>query len=202
MARTDTPLPPGEFYARSKREAEARACRFDRYGLIRVAVVRPAVVYGERDRAFIPRLVSFLDRPVAVTVGLGRGSMPVVYAGNVAGGIVQALTVEDAAGRAYNLANDFPIGQRELFELVARELGRRPILFPVPYALVYGAAWLDEAIRRARGDAAPALSRRRVAFLGGGNPFVSVRAREELGWAPKVDHAEGVRRAIAWHLAR
>lgn len=201
-APTDDPLPAGEYYARSKRESEAVAWRYAADSPVEVVVVRPDVVYGERDRAVIPRLVRYLDRSIAFTVGEGDRTLPVVYAGNVADGIARALVTRGAAGRAYNLANDFPVTQRRFFELVAAALGRRPHFVALPYRLADVAAALAEAIARIPGRGpAPALNRRRVAFLGLGNPFVSERARSELGWSPSVDHSEGVRRAVAWHRA-
>ena len=200
-APTDDPLPTGEYYARSKRESEAVAWRYAAESSLQVVVIRPDVVYGERDRAVIPRLVRYLDRPITLTVGDGRLDLPLVYAGNVADGIVRALAAPGAAGRAYNLANDFPVTQRGFFELVAGALRRRPRFIALPYRLADAAAAVAETLARLRGGPAPALNRRRVAFLGLGNPFVSERARRELGWSPAVDHPEGVRRAVAWHLS-
>lgn len=200
-APRDTPLPAGEVYARSKREAEEVVWELERSGRLEVVVVRPDVVYGERDRAVIPRVVRFVRSPLAFTIRSGRRELPVVYAGNVADGIVRALEAPDAAGRAYNLTTDFPITQREFFEGIARELGQTPRFLPIPYSVAYGLAWAAEFVAALRGGPAPALTRRRVAFFRAGNPYVSRRARDELGWQPRVPHVEGIRRAVRWYLA-
>lgn len=201
-APRDTPLPPGEVYARSKRAAERVVWEFAaRAPTPEVVVVRPDVVYGERDRAVIPRVVRALKGPAAFLIGTGRRALPLVYAGNVADGIVRALSRPGVGGRAYNLTRDFPITQRQFFGYAVRALGRRPVFVPVPYPLAYALAWAAEALAGARGAGAPALTRRRVAFFRSGNPFECERAVRELGWGPSVPHREAVRRAVEWHLA-
>ncbi len=200
-APTDTPLPPGEFYGRSKRGAEEVAWRFQREGRLEVTAVRPDVIYGERDRVVIPKLARSLSLPVTFTVGSGRKELPLVYAGNVAQGIARALTSESAPGRVYNLATDFPITQRQFFNLISRELGRRRARLQIPYALAYGVALAIE-LGALLTNRRPLLSRRHVSFMGRGNPFVSDRAREELGWDPEVTHEEAVRHAMEWYMSR
>ncbi len=197
---TDSPLGPEEFYGRSKRAAEEVAWRFQREGRLEVTVVRPDVIYGERDRAALPRLSRHVSLPVVLLVGDGRNELPLVYAGNVAQGIVRALTSPRAPGRVYNLANDFPISQRELFGLLAVHLGRRPRFLPIPVAVASGIAGSIEALARLRGVRRPVVSRRHIAFMGRGNPFVSELAKAELPWEPEVTHEAGVRRAVDWLL--
>lgn len=200
-APVDGPLPPGELYGRSKREAEAVAWRFHREGLLEVTVVRPDVIYGERDRVVIPLFARYVKSPVVLTVGRGDRALPLVYAGNVAQGIVTALTSPQAGGRVYNLATDYPITQLRFFGLIAEHLGRRPVLLPLPYRLAATAAWGIEALARVTGGRRPVVSRRHIAFMGLGNPFSSRRAQEELGWRPEVPHEEGVRRSVEWWRA-
>jgi nucleoside-diphosphate-sugar epimerase len=38
-----------------------------------------------------------------------------------------------------------------------------------------------------------------IQLLGGENRFIITRAREELGFEPLVDLAEGVRRSVNWY---
>ncbi len=197
---TDGPLKPEEFYGRSKRGAEEVARRFQREGKLDVTVVRPDVIYGERDRAALPRLVRYVSLPVVLLVGDGRSELPLVYAGNVAQGIVRALTTPQASGRTYNLTNDFPVTQRQFFELLAGSLGHRPRFIPIPIAVATGLAAGVEALTRLRGRRRPVVSQRHIAFMGHGNPFVSERAKTELAWEPEVSHPDGVRRAIEWYL--
>ena len=45
----------------------------------------------------------------------------------------------------------------------------------------------------------PPIYRRRVDFYTKSRAFDTTRARTELGFAPKVDLREGIRRTIAWY---
>ena len=45
----------------------------------------------------------------------------------------------------------------------------------------------------------PPVMRYGLQLLGGENRFSITRAREELGFHPLVDLAEGVRRTVAWY---
>lgn len=187
---TDGPLAESNFYARSKRMAEQVAQSFHDEGRLRVSIVRPCFVYGAGDRLVVPRVVRLVRTRVSVTVGWGRNHLALVYAGNVAEGAVLAVTADAGAGRAYNLANDFPISQRELFRLAARAMGHRRLIVPMPGSIV-----------RAFVRNSSPVQRRGLAFLALRNPFVSDRARQELGWNPTTPHDVGLSRAIAWHLA-
>ena len=51
---TDSDLPPGDLYARSKREAEEVARGIEEKRGFPVTILRPAAVYGERDRLMAP----------------------------------------------------------------------------------------------------------------------------------------------------
>jgi 2-alkyl-3-oxoalkanoate reductase len=190
-APIDGRLASRNFYARSKRDAERVAQSFHDGGRMRVSIVRPCFVYGEGDRLVVPRLVQLARRRLVTTVGWGWNQLALVYAGNIAEGAVLALTSESAAGRVYNLTNDFPLTQRQLFRLAARALARSGPVVPVP-------VWLARALVR---KSSPVRARG-LAFLALSNPFVSDRARRELGWVPRTPHEVALPRAIAAHLAR
>lgn len=197
----DAPLRPTELYARSKREAEAVARALHGAGVIAVTILRPAAVYGERDRLFAPLLERVLRLPVIPLLGGGRNTIPVVYAGNVAAGVL-AVLAGTGSGRAYNLSQDHPLTQRQLLEGLARELGRRRRFIGVPGWLV----WLVARAADAVGAGVPGareLPLRRIAWLGlRDNPYRAERARAELGWDPPFSHGEGLARTAAWLLAR
>jgi nucleoside-diphosphate-sugar epimerase len=189
-APIDRPVAERNFYARSKRLAEQVAESFHRDGRLRVSIVRPCFVYGEADRLVVPRVVRLVQPHIITTVGSGQNLLALVYAGNVAEGAVLALVSEAAAGRAYNLANDFPVTQRELFRLAASATGGARVIVPMPVALARALLRKSSPIRQ-----------RGLAFLALHNPFVSNRARQELGWSPRTPHQVALPRAIAWHLA-
>jgi nucleoside-diphosphate-sugar epimerase len=196
-ARIDAPISPGDLYARSKREAEEVARGIEARQGLPVTIVRPAAVYGERDRLMAPALSRFLRLPVAALLGPGDNALPVVYAGNVAHAL--RLVLERATGGAtYNVSMDHPLTQRALFEGLAAGLGWSPRLVGLPTSVVRG---VGRGLARL-GISAPGaqhLSLDRVIELGlGENPFPSELIRRELGWDPPHLHEPALHRTGRW----
>ena len=106
------PLPPGALYARSKREAEAIALEAHAQGVVWASAVRPAVIYGRRDRQFVPRVGRLLRRGFAPVIHGGRSVLAIVHGANVADGAVLAAASDSAGGKAYNVANDFSVSEQ------------------------------------------------------------------------------------------
>lgn len=200
----DTPLtalPDRAYYARSKRESEQLVMEAHAAGRIWASAVRPDVIYGQRDRQFVPRIARILRRGFVPLIGGGRSTLPIVHAANVTDGAVRAATSDIAGGRAYNLANDFDIIVRRFFELGAQGLGRRLRFVPVPLGLARGAFNSFKGVVNAlTGGRLNVVANASISFITEDNPFTSERARRELGWSPSVRHEQGVPEAFHWWL--
>ena len=193
------PLPESAFYARSKRESEAMVLDAHRRGEIWACAVRPDVVYGKRDRQFVPRIGKVLSRGFFPLLGGGRSTLAIVHAGNVADGAIRAIGIDAAGGKAYNLANDYDVTVRDFVRLAAQGLRRRVRLIPIPMVLAKAVFKLVTVfIGIARRGAAMSQAGGAVAFVSHDNPFSSDRAKRELGWAPPVRPEIGVPEAFRW----
>ena len=89
-----TPLPDAAYYARSKRDSERLVMDAHDAGRIWATAVRPDVIYGPRDRQFVPRIARLLSSGFAPLIGGGRSTLPIVHAANVADGAVRAVMNE------------------------------------------------------------------------------------------------------------
>lgn len=193
------PLPERAWYARSKRESEALALAAHAEGRIWATAVRPDVVYGPRDRQFVPRIAKLLRGGVAPVIGGGRNTLAIVHAANVADGAVRAATSPLAGGRAYNLANDFDVTLADFYRLAAEGLGRRVRLVPVPlWAAAAGVSSVKFLVKLLTGGRFSVVGNASLGFVTQDNPFSSARARRELGWAPRVRPEVGVPDAFRW----
>jgi nucleoside-diphosphate-sugar epimerase len=193
------PLPETAFYARSKRESEAMVLDAHRRGEIWACAVRPDVIYGKRDRQFIPRIARVLSRGFFPVLGGGRSTLAIVHAGNVADGAVRAVASEVAGGKAYNLANDYDVTVREFVRLAAQGLRRRVRLVPVPMLLAKTVFKLVTIlVGIARRGAALSQAGGAIAFVSRNNPFSSERARRELSWTPPIRPEVGIPEAFRW----
>jgi nucleoside-diphosphate-sugar epimerase len=193
------PLPETAYYARSKRESEKLVLDAHAAGRIWATAVRPDVLYGRRDRQFVPRLARLLERGFFPVVNGGESTLAVVHAASVADGAVRAAGVDAAGGMAYNLANDFPVTVAEFARLAGEGLGRRVRLVSLPIALARPALAAVRSVVRVTGGAAlAAQSSGTLDFLSRDNPFTSDRARRELGWTPPVKPEVGIPEAFRW----
>lgn len=195
------PLPERAYYARSKRESEEMVMAAHAAGRVWATAVRPDVIYGRRDRQFVPRVARLLERGIAPLVAGGRSTLAIVHAANVADGAVRAAMSAVAGGRAYNLANDFDVTVRRFFELGAEGLGRRVRLVSVPLPLARAGFAAFRAVARAlTGGRMSVVSNASLSMLTDDNPFTSDRARRELGWSPAVRPEDSIPEAFRWWL--
>jgi nucleoside-diphosphate-sugar epimerase len=195
------PIPERDFYARTKRLAEALVRAEAEHGGFSAAAIRPNVVYGERDRLFTPRVIETVRRRVIPGVGPGTNHLSCVYAGNVAAAIVAALDAPlPAPFRAYNVTRDADpaLTQREYLEAFAEASGVRIRRVRVPIGFARAGAWIWNRWLRLRDPARyGGLGGAAVWFLIGENPFDTERARRELGWVPPYDTRAAIQRTVA-----
>jgi nucleoside-diphosphate-sugar epimerase len=192
-------LPESDVYGRSKQEAERAVLLAHQAGKVWATVVRPPVMYGRRDRQFVPRVGPVLTRGFFPLIGGGRARLTMVHAGNVADGAVLAAISDCAGGQVYHLTNDHPVDAALLVECARRGLEREIWAPVVPLAVgASGFAALAVALRLiGRGDLARHAGGT-FEMLTRDNPFTSARAVRELGWAPKVLPAVGLTDAFGW----
>ena len=197
----DTPLAPiaeADYYARSKRVAEETLWERARELGVSAVALRPCVIYGERERIFMTRVMRVVRFGLAPLVGKGDNNLAVVYAGNVAEAVLAALDHPDVVG-AFNTTNDGSITQREFFETVGAAGGRRMrfVRLPLSAALVAGHAW--HLWRRLRSPGSYAgIGGSGARFLSRENPFSSEKAKRELDWRPTGSPREALERTVRW----
>lgn len=171
------PKPCGNPYIDTKGATETLA-------LLRGAtVIRPGDVVGPGSKPWVVRPLEAMRRGVFVLPG--EGVMTPVYVDDLADAIVRALSLPEAAGRAYTVWDGRPVGTREFFSHHARWAGKRLRAVPRPLAAL--GALVTPGVHP---DALRFVSRRAA--------YPNARAREELGWAPRVSLHEGMKRSEAW----
>jgi 2-alkyl-3-oxoalkanoate reductase len=189
-------------YSRSKVAGERLLERMIRDEGAPVTIVRPGWIYGPRDRASFARIARMIDKGRMVMVGGGANHLPLIYARDAARGVLLASETGQATGKTYLLINDESVTQRDYVNAIAAELGARAPKRRIPYRvglmLGAGAESLGHLSHR---EQAPPVMRYGMQLLGGENRFTITRARRELGFAPQVDLAEGVRRSVEWYRA-
>jgi UDP-glucuronate 4-epimerase len=174
-AREDAPaIVPESPYAASKRGAElivGAICR--RAPAMRCAALRFFTVYGPRQRpemaiTLFTRAV-LAGRPVTV---FGDGSMrrDFTHVDDIVRGVLAALDRARPGFRVYNLGSGAPVDLQALVQAIGEAAGEEPAVQRAPVPL---------------GDVDATF-----AEIG--------RAREELGWEPRISLREGLRSVVGW----
>jgi nucleoside-diphosphate-sugar epimerase len=163
-------------------------------------IVRPDQIFGPGDHLHFGRMADRLRAGTGVIVGAGGNALPLVYISDVVQGLLLALDGRDAVGEVYNIGNDRPLTQKQLLRAIAREVGARPPRVHMPYRALYAAGYLAERLAtRASSWRRPPITRLGVAFAGTDNRYGIDKARRQLGYVPRVELEEGVRRTARWY---
>lgn len=188
------------YYSRSKIEAEQIVRQAHAAGRIELTVIRPAWIYGERDRTTIARLYRMVKAGQAKILGRGDNRLNVVYAGNIAEAAIAAAARPDCNGEVFNISNDGVITQQEYFDLLARSIGGPPVKKHVPYRLAYFAGFVLECLGHLfRWKKPPFVTRYAVWLMGRRSYFSAEKARQVLGWESSVPYTVGVPNTVNWY---
>lgn len=180
------PKNPNWPYGVSKLAAE-KYCEIYRnlYGLS-VVSLRYGIVYGEREwfgrvlSVFINRV---LNNKPPVIFGDGKQVRDFIYVGDVAE-VHNKVIISECEGGAYNIGTGIEITISDLARLVIEISGKK--LEPV-----------YEDVKE--GDFSKLVEKRRRIPLELKKMVLDVRkAREDLGWLPRINLEEGIRREMDW----
>ena len=168
-------------YSTSKAIDEHFAFAYSAKGLS-IAIVRYFNSYGPRldEKGYGSVVANFVrqalkDEPITVH-GDGLQSRCFTYINDTVDGTLLAGEVKAGEGLVFNIGNDAETTIHDLAVAIKRLTGSRSEIIRVPYREYYGKGFED--------------TRRRV-------PSID-RAKEVLGFTPKVKLEEGLMRTIAW----
>ena len=196
--REDDPARPIEGYGRSKLEAE-QAVRLHE-GRLPVSIVRPASVYGPRDRDFL-RVFRLATGPIALHAVPRDNVFSLAHVSDVVSALLLAAEHPAAVGRTYFVADETPVSWRELYATIARAASATPAVelqLPLPALALAGAA--GDALSMLTGW--HSLANGHKTRLARPRWWVcdSARIRGELGWHPTRTLQEGVEETYLWYL--
>jgi 2-alkyl-3-oxoalkanoate reductase len=180
-------------YARTKQRAEELVREAS--AVMETVTLRPKAIYGEGDRALVPRLLHAARRGRLPQIGDGRNAVDVTHVDDVVQSIECALTTERGVGQTFLITGDehVPLWAmiRELLAGVHLPAPARSV--PLSAALI--AAGVMEAVAAITGRE-PTLTRYSALILARTQTYDITRARTLLGYAPRVSAAVGVARTV------
>ena len=198
-ANEDAPFNPGDVYQETKLAAEQLAREFGSTKHLDVVVARPIGIYGPGDTRFL-KMFRGIARGRFPMIGSGKAFYHLTYIDDLIEGFRLCGTVPAAKGRTYILAGPRYTTLEQLVQLVAGELQVAPPRVHWPVWPFWTAGLLCEMICVPL-RVEPPIYRRRVDFYTKSRAFNTTRARTELGYAPKVDLAAGIKLTADWYRA-
>jgi nucleoside-diphosphate-sugar epimerase len=191
------------WYAQTKREAEEQVQRVEQTHAIETVILRPATVYGPRSVEVIGEIAKAICNGTMLLIDKGRAVAGLCYVENLIDAAVLASSSAAAPGQAFNVCDGIDITWQRFTGDLADGLGCSRVRFSMPYWMATGIAFsLESAYRLLRATLGlrtpPLLSRQAVHILAVDQEFSNRRAREILGWIPRVDYATGLRETIEW----
>ncbi len=190
-----------DLYSETKTLAEQQVLAADDPTGLRTVALRPGGVWGAGEGGMM--IARFVEQLAAgrfsVLVGNGRTVLDNTHVENAVDAHLLAAaklrqTPETVGGQAYFITDDEPSNGLDWFRPLVEGLGHAWPKRRVPGWLVYRVAALLEWLHFLRGGAGPepTLTRRGVLNLIRDGSFRIDRARNELGYSPRVRAADGL----------
>ena len=169
---------------------------------LRATILRPGVVFGDRDNLWTARL-GFRAGGKVVRTG-ANARLPLVYVENAAEAVVLAAERDAAVGQTLNVIDDERPTQRQYLKMLTRRSG----------SPVYGATVMPVAWTVMRGLAGMASLTNRIAFGGRAKvpsifrsaalharckplKYDNTRVKEVLGWQPRYTLEQALERSLS-----
>jgi nucleoside-diphosphate-sugar epimerase len=171
------------------------------------AIIRPPIVYGPRDKEFLPSLFKLARTGIVLKSGTADKRYSIIHVRDLVELIVAvaekgARLEEDGASGVY-FGDD---GVEYTWDGLARgalgALGRRGAVLPVPELLGWIAAGAATATAHLTGRAAILSLDKMMEIREPAWTCSSEKARRELGWTPRVSFVDGMREAARWYRER
>ncbi len=185
-------------YPRSKLEGEHRVQEAAGAHGLEVAIVRTCLLYGPGRSPGSDYVRRWAAKRLFALWGGGAARVSIAHVSDVAAAVVLAAFRREAAGRVYNVSDGEPHSWREIAEAVRAATGRPALLVPLPgRAVLPVARALHRALARHFPRLATRVDPRTISFLLADHVVDISRIRRELGYAPRVSLAEGIRSTLA-----
>jgi nucleoside-diphosphate-sugar epimerase len=191
-----TPVKPDSAYPESKARAEQTALSHHARDGLPVVVARVTSVFGPGSKTWLG-----LFQAVAAgrfrLIGSGDNYHHPGDISDIVEGLCLCGTVKGVEGRTYIITGDEPLPLRAMIRLIQDELGVTVSRRAVPAAPLRLYKLLNDVVGACGGGRLPRFDR--VEFFLNDRIFDQSRARDELGYTPKVSLKEAIHRTAEWY---
>lgn len=196
-ANEESAFNPGDLYQETKLEAERACRRMMANTAMEIVIVRPCSMYGPGDLRML-KMFKMLAKGTFFTVGACKENFHAVYIDDLVDGFCRVVQQPGLGGQTFILGGPGYVPLKEYIATAARAVGASPPRLRFPYWLFYSAAVACEGVCVPL-RIEPPLHRRRVRFFRNNRAFSIDKAKKILGYSPKVNLEEGMRRTVDWY---
>lgn len=181
---------PVSAYGKSKLKAEEAVHAFgDRMPF---TIIRPPAVYGPRDTDF---LMMFRMIQKGIFPSWGKSSYSMLYATDLADGVITAAEHEAAAGKTFFLSDHMVYTNEVIAQEIGASLGKRALKISIPRSLLPVIGFIGQKM-----DKKGIINRDRIIDFSYTNwTCDSGRAERELGIRSKTMLREGIQWTADWY---
>src|SRR5712692_5739824 len=198
LTEKDALRPDPDPYSITKAEGDRLMRRLMLNSDVETVILRPGTFFGPGDRLHFGRMAQKMKDGKGVIIGRGDNALPFCYVTDVVQGFLLAAYHEKAPGNVYNITNDRPLTQLEIFNAIADAVGGVRPTRHLPYLPVfYGAIVAENGVARLT-RTKPFVTQLGAMMFGSDNRHSAEKARRELGFEPKVELHKGIELAAEW----
>ena len=178
----DEPL-PSDPYGVSKMEAEQGLREIEEKTGMQVVIVRPPLVYGPGVKANFAVMMRWVALGIPLPLGSICNVRSMVALGNLVDLLIVCLKHPAAAGQTFLVSDGEDVSTTELLRRIAKAMGKKSLLLPMP---AFGLEW-----------AAALLGKRAVAQRLCSSLQVDIeKTCRLLGWNPILTLEQGLKKAV------
>src|SRR6266700_721518 len=201
LTEKDALRPDTHPYSVTKAEGDRLMRRLMLNSKVETVILRPGSFFGPGDRLNFGRMAQRMKDGKGVIIGRGDNHLPFCYITDIVQGFMLAAYHENAPGNGYNITNDRPLTQLEMFNAIADAVdGVRPTRH-LPYLPIYYGSIVAEKVVARVTRTKPIVTQLGAMMFVSDNRHSVEKARRELGYEPKVDLREGIKLAAEWFNA-
>ena len=201
MTEKDALRPDPDPYSITKAEGDRLMRRLMLNSEVETVILRPGTFFGPGDRLHFGRMAQKMKDGKGVIIGKGDNALPFCYVTDVVQGFLLAAYHDNAPGNVYNITNDRPLTQLEMFNTIADAVhGARPTRH-LPYLPIYYGSIVAEKVVARMTRTKPIVTQLGAMMFGSDNKHSVEKARRKLGYEPQVDLRDGIMLAAEWFNA-
>ncbi len=188
------------YYPQTKAIAEQYVIKAAGQRLMTI-ILRPHLIWGPRDKHFVPRIIARANR--LIRVGNGKNLIDTVYIDNAADAHILAADGLEKnsklSGNMYFISQGDPVPLWDMINHILKAAGLAPVRRSMPRRMAWMiGVMLELAYRTFNISGEPRMTRFLADELAKAHWFDISAARKDLGYAPRISIKEGLRRLESW----